>query len=193
VDGTYRMVEKQFEPAAGIEVNIGVLALRAGFRGGPSREITAGTGFYAGRGALDYSFGVTAGDLNASHRISYSFRFGGKPSIAAQLAAARPAATQAVRIPMAMPGAAASVDKSLASKAPAGAGPVLSRAPVEITGTGVTRRAPRTYQIKEGESLASIARDQYGDPRLWRSIYQANSHLIDDPTSVKAGTKIVLP
>lgn len=159
-DGTYRMVEKEFEPAAGLEVGFGVLALRVGYRGGDRREFTAGTGFYAGRASFDYAFGMTASDLDASHRLSYSLRYGGRPTIANELA----------RRPPARP-----------------------RAAVEVTSARIIRRVPRTYEVKPGDSLASIAREHYGDSRLWRDIHRANSHLISDATRVEPGQKLVLP
>jgi nucleoid-associated protein YgaU len=47
--------------------------------------------------------------------------------------------------------------------------------------------------VKPGDTLASIATKQYGTASLWTSIYAANKHLIDDPTKIEAGQKIVLP
>ncbi len=188
-DGTYRMVEKEFEPAAGLEVGFGVLALRVGYRGGSQKALTAGTGFMAGRASFDYAFGVTSGDLSASHRISYSLRFGGPSSIQSQLvsaANARSASVTPVKNPPAQASASASRPIAVYSLSD-------SRKTVEVLPSTVVRRVPRTYEIKDGDSLASIAQEQYGDPRLWRSIYQANAHLIEDPTRVKTGQKIVLP
>jgi nucleoid-associated protein YgaU len=50
-----------------------------------------------------------------------------------------------------------------------------------------------TYTIRPGDTLASIAKDHYGDYRLWQRIYNANKHLLADPTKVEVGQKIVLP
>lgn len=45
--------------------------------------------------------------------------------------------------------------------------------------------------LREGESLAKIADEEYGDPRLWRSIAEAND--IDRPRFIPAGTPLKLP
>ena len=49
----------------------------------------------------------------------------------------------------------------------------------------------RTQLVGEGDSLASIAWQEYEDPGLWRGIAEFNG--IDDPLRVRAGTTIVLP
>jgi nucleoid-associated protein YgaU len=49
----------------------------------------------------------------------------------------------------------------------------------------------KVWVIKRGQTLASIAMHEYGDPRKWRPIAQANG--IDDPTKLYPGTVLVLP
>ncbi len=46
-------------------------------------------------------------------------------------------------------------------------------------------------QLREGDTLASIAYSQYGDPNLWRAIAVAND--IDDPARVPIGTRLLVP
>jgi hypothetical protein len=46
-------------------------------------------------------------------------------------------------------------------------------------------------QLREGDTLASIAYAQYGDPNLWRAIAIANE--IDDPARVTIGTRLLVP
>jgi hypothetical protein len=45
--------------------------------------------------------------------------------------------------------------------------------------------------VKQGETLALIANEEYDDPAEWRRIADANS--IDDPKSVKPGTVLTVP
>jgi hypothetical protein len=184
VDGTYRMIEKSFEPGAGLEIGLGILALRAGYRGGDDKQFSVGTGFYTGRASIDYAFGVTSQNLDATHRISYSMRFGGNASVHDQLARKKVETPAVAAAPAVRPAPVT----ALSSTAP--------RQAIEIAGAGAVRRIPRTYEIRPGDTLASIARAQYGDPRLWRSIYQANSYLLgasNQTASLPAGQKIVLP
>lgn len=51
----------------------------------------------------------------------------------------------------------------------------------------------RTHRrvLREGETLAHVAAEVYGDPRLWRVIAEAND--IDRPRFVPAGTALVIP
>jgi nucleoid-associated protein YgaU len=57
--------------------------------------------------------------------------------------------------------------------------------------TSGTIDSRRTHLINEGDSLHSIAFQEYGDPRLWRSLATYNG--IDDPLRVRPGTRILLP
>jgi nucleoid-associated protein YgaU len=51
--------------------------------------------------------------------------------------------------------------------------------------------AHRTHTVVAGDSLASIAHREYGDPRLWRAIAEANR--IDDPLRLSTGTTLGIP
>lgn len=55
------------------------------------------------------------------------------------------------------------------------------------------KAAPRTYTVKEGDSLSKIAKDLYGKASKWTVIYEANSDRIKDPNRVKAGIELVIP
>jgi nucleoid-associated protein YgaU len=50
----------------------------------------------------------------------------------------------------------------------------------------------RTRTVVEGDTFASIAQQEYGDPRAWRRIADANP-AIDDPTSPPAGWQVEVP
>jgi hypothetical protein len=57
------------------------------------------------------------------------------------------------------------------------------------TSGGVPDR--RAVVMGGGDSLASLARREYGDPNLWRALAVANG--IDDPMRVPAGAQLVVP
>jgi hypothetical protein len=49
----------------------------------------------------------------------------------------------------------------------------------------------RVRTIREGETLAQLAEEAYGDPRLWRAIAEANG--IDHPRFIAPGTALRIP
>lgn len=49
----------------------------------------------------------------------------------------------------------------------------------------------KLWLVKQGQSLADIAAREYGDPREWRTIAEAND--IDDPLALEHGRQLVLP
>jgi nucleoid-associated protein YgaU len=49
----------------------------------------------------------------------------------------------------------------------------------------------KVWLVKHGQTLATIATQEYGDPRMWRPIAQANR--IDDPLKLRAGELLILP
>ncbi|UII33195.1 LysM peptidoglycan-binding domain-containing protein [Fulvivirga ulvae] len=51
----------------------------------------------------------------------------------------------------------------------------------------------KTYTVKEDESLTIIAREFYGNPSLWKHIYEANIDKIKDPNDLQAGQKLIIP
>lgn len=51
----------------------------------------------------------------------------------------------------------------------------------------------RTYTVRTGDSLFSIARTQLGDGGSWKRIYEANRDRISDPDRVKVGTELRIP
>lgn len=61
--------------------------------------------------------------------------------------------------------------------------------PQNPTSGGVPDR--RAVVMSGGDTLASLARQEYGDPNLWRALATANG--IDDPAQVAAGTPLVVP
>lgn len=52
--------------------------------------------------------------------------------------------------------------------------------------------AARTvHTVVSGDTLASIAWREYGDPNMWRAVAEANG--IDDPMRLRAGTALLVP
>jgi nucleoid-associated protein YgaU len=49
----------------------------------------------------------------------------------------------------------------------------------------------KIWVVKRGQSLATIASAEYGDPRAWRIIADANG--IDNPLGLAPGTRLLLP
>jgi nucleoid-associated protein YgaU len=73
---------------------------------------------------------------------------------------------------------------------------------IDATGTDVTAdlsidgRLPvlsRIHVVVKGETLSRIARHFYGDSGLYRKIFEANQHQLDDPNKIKPGQKLVIP
>jgi phage protein U len=61
--------------------------------------------------------------------------------------------------------------------------------PTNPTSGGLPGRT--STQVRDGDTLASIAYQHYGDPNLWRAIAMSND--IDDPTRVPTGTRLLVP
>jgi nucleoid-associated protein YgaU len=65
---------------------------------------------------------------------------------------------------------------------------------VEVQLREINHHSPdrtRVRVLREGETLASISAEVYGDPRLWRVIAEANG--IDRPRFVAPGTSLTVP
>lgn len=180
VDLQRMMNEGETRPGVGVETRVGPMALRAGYRHSSSaKQFTLGTGFAWGRSAFDYAFGLMNQDLDSSHKISYSFRFGG-PGGGNQLFV-RKGRSGNGKVALATPG---TLGKSGAESA--------IRQPLTKRSVG-RAAAKRMYTIRAGDNLAKIAKATYGDHRMWRTIYLANKHLISSPTEIEVGQKIALP
>jgi len=53
--------------------------------------------------------------------------------------------------------------------------------------------APRTYVVRDGDTLASISRKFYKSSGRWKKIQNANRSLIDDPAKLKPGMTLTIP
>ena len=52
---------------------------------------------------------------------------------------------------------------------------------------------PRTYVVREGDTLASISRKFYKSSGRWKKIRDANKSVIDDPAKLKPGMTLTIP
>lgn len=50
-----------------------------------------------------------------------------------------------------------------------------------------------TEVVQQGSRLAQIARRHYGDPGLWKLIYEANKDIISDPSNLPVGITLRIP
>lgn len=187
LDSAYYMNEQELRPAAGLEMSFGLLAVRAGYRGGKgAQEFSIGTGVMLGRSNLDYSFGMMDG-LDARHRISLSMRFGGMPTPAPFVKV-----TPVEKTMMARRG-----EENVAVEFD----PMATTSPVARHSLGSidkkkvesVRRTTRVYIVRQGDTLGKIAFKHYGNKNLASRIYSANKHLMDNPNDLAVGQKIVIP
>ena len=51
----------------------------------------------------------------------------------------------------------------------------------------------KLHEVRPGESLASIAARELGDPQHWRVLYRANRDRIKDPARIYPGQRISIP
>jgi len=51
----------------------------------------------------------------------------------------------------------------------------------------------KTYVVVKGDSLSKIAKREYGDANKWRTIYEANKDLINDPDLIYPGQDLKIP
>jgi LysM repeat protein len=56
-----------------------------------------------------------------------------------------------------------------------------------------TGAGPRTYVVREGDTLASISRKFYKSSARWKRIRDANRNVLDDPTKLKPGMTLTIP
>jgi LysM repeat protein len=54
-------------------------------------------------------------------------------------------------------------------------------------------KTPRTYVVREGDTLASISRKFYKSSSRWKQIRDANKSMIDDPAKLKPGMTLTIP
>lgn len=76
------------------------------------------------------------------------------------------------------------------------AGVHASQKPADTKTAGTnkkTGKTPRTYVVREGDTLASISRKFYKSSGRWKQIREANKNVIDDPAKLKPGMTLTIP
>lgn len=63
----------------------------------------------------------------------------------------------------------------------------------DVTGGGTTSGGPRIYIVKKGDSLSKIAKEMYGDMKLWKKIFEANKDTIKNPDLIRIGQQLTIP
>ena len=51
----------------------------------------------------------------------------------------------------------------------------------------------RTYEVKAGDSLSKIAKQEYGDANQWKRIFEANKDILKDPDKIYPGQTLRIP
>ncbi len=170
LDAPYMVNEKKLVPSLGLETLVGPLALRGGYRSGSNvKEMTLGAGFALDRFSLDYSFGML-NELSGRHTVSVGMQFGAR--------------SKAESFVQKEPNTSLSSAKQDANVA------IANKPTITLP---VRTAQSRVYVVKEGDNLGSIAKNELGDKSRWHAIYAANKHLMEDPTDLKQGMKIIIP
>jgi resuscitation-promoting factor RpfA len=81
-----------------------------------------------------------------------------------------------------------------AAVSPSAVANVPSPSPSAVVAGATAVSSSSTYVVKPGDTLRSIAEQEYGDASLWPKIYQANRDVIGaDPDALVAGTTLQIP
>jgi nucleoid-associated protein YgaU len=76
------------------------------------------------------------------------------------------------------------------------AGHSNEKPPAETKPAGPDKKSgatPRTYVVRQGDTLASISRKFYKSSGRWKKIRDANKSMIDDPAKLKPGMTLTIP
>jgi nucleoid-associated protein YgaU len=49
------------------------------------------------------------------------------------------------------------------------------------------------HEVQKGDTLSKIAEKYYGDPSLYKDIFEANKDLLKDPNKIFPGQKLRIP
>jgi nucleoid-associated protein YgaU len=67
----------------------------------------------------------------------------------------------------------------------------IAAEPAKQNPTSGGRAARRSHLLVSGDTLASVAYAEYGDPALWRVLAEANG--VDDPMRLSPGVTLLVP
>ena len=64
---------------------------------------------------------------------------------------------------------------------------------VEEVVTGEAEKTGRTYTVKSGDTLWAISSKMYGSGGKYMKIFEANTHILENPDKIKPGQELVIP
>ncbi len=59
--------------------------------------------------------------------------------------------------------------------------------------SGSSSTAPKLREVKSGDSLSKIAKQEYGDASKWPLIFEANKDVLKDPDKIFPGQQLKIP
>ncbi len=59
--------------------------------------------------------------------------------------------------------------------------------------SGSSSTAVKIHEVKSGDSLSKIAKQEYGDASKWTLIFEANKDILKDPNKIFPGQKLKIP
>ena len=58
---------------------------------------------------------------------------------------------------------------------------------------GSSSTATKIHEVKSGDTLSKIAKQEYGDANKWPKIFEANKDILKDPNKIYPGQKLKIP
>ena len=62
-----------------------------------------------------------------------------------------------------------------------------------LTGGSPQARQPKVYEVQSGDTLSSIAKQQFGDANAYQKIFEANRPMLKDPDEIYPGQVLIIP
>ena len=62
-----------------------------------------------------------------------------------------------------------------------------------LTGGQGNAQQPKTYEVQSGDTLSSIAKQQFGDANAYNEIFEANRPMLKDPDEIYPGQVLIIP
>lgn len=59
--------------------------------------------------------------------------------------------------------------------------------------SGAESTAERIYEVKAGDTLSKIAKQEYGDANAYMVIFEANKDILKNPNLIHPGQKLRIP
>jgi nucleoid-associated protein YgaU len=58
---------------------------------------------------------------------------------------------------------------------------------------GSSSTATKIHEVKSGDTLSKIAKQEYGDANKWPKIFEANKDVLKDPDVIHPGQVLTIP